>query len=280
MNSNDIFIVPDGGLANRFRSMVSGIYIAKQTGRNAVIVWHKDNLCNADLSDILRVSDIPAQIIEPNELVYRLVYDMPRKRNFFLPKFVAPCRFEQTYYDGINLFQYLEDCMALHHLVKQAKGDVLFFSGQEFYDFPNEFFQQVIHPSAKVVKREQEIVKDHIYPEYAFHIRRTDHKQAIEQSPLQLFLNTMNNIGNEKFFCATDDDIVKQEVCRKFPHQVIFNETPATRSTREGIIDAMAEIMIMSKVRLIYGSAGSSFTEAANKLGDNQLTRIIKTDTH
>lgn len=270
---NKIYIVPDGGLANRFRAMVSGIYLAQATGKEPIIVWHQDSLCNAALSDILQAELIPAQIIYPGEIEYRLLFESPRKKNLFLPKVLAPLRFSKRYYDSVNLMPYCDNIEALRAEVEHTDGNILLFSGQEFYDFPRELFREIIKPSAEVIKRTEDIVKGH-QPKICFQIRRTDHTMAIKQSPLQLFLSKMGAISDSSFFLATDDETVKAEVLNQFGSRTICNECPAVRSTRQGIIDAMAEIMIMSQCDVIYGSAGSSFPDVASWIGNNDLIRI------
>lgn len=273
MHSNKIYIVPDGGLANRFRAMVSGIYLAQVTQREPIIIWHSDNLCNVSLSDILQVESIPADIMVPNEMCYRVVYESPRKKNLFLPRIFAPLKFKKRYYDATNLMPYCDNIEALRAEVEVTNGDVLLFSGQEFYDFPRELFREIIKPSDSVLQRAEEILGGQ-NPKTCFQIRRTDHSTAIEQSPLELFLDKMEEISGQTFFLATDDELVKSEVKKRFGDNVIFNEHPAIRSSREGIIDAMAEIVIMSKCDVIYGSAGSSFPDAASWMGDNRLIRL------
>lgn len=268
--SAKIYIVPDGGLANRFRAMVSGIYLAQKTGREPIIIWHRDDLCNASLADILQVNRIPARIIEPGRLAYSLFYETPRKRNLYLTRVLAPLRFDATYYDAFNLLPYCDNIEALYHEVKTSKGDILIVSGQEYYDFERDMYRNLIVPSAEVQARAAEIMQGR-KAEVCFQIRRTDNAKSIAQSPVSLFFEKMGKIGDKSFFLATDDQTVKAEVRKKYGDRAIMNEKPAERHTRAGIIDAMAEILIMSRCDIIYGSAHSSFSVAASWLGPTRL---------
>lgn len=276
MGAGKILVVPDSGLSNRMRAVVSATWLARACGREAVIVWHRYSGCNASLSDIFDTSVLPAHIIEPSALTYELLYDLPRKKNLFLPKILAPLKFKHRFYDAVNLAPYYDDGKALLKLVNDSRGDILFLSGCEFYDFPKEYFRQVIHPSQVVYNRATEILGSHQQPKYSIQIRRTDHRKAIDESPLSVFIDTIRQLDDAPFFLATDDDKVKIRLVAEFGDRVIYNGATASRSTPQGMIDAMAEIVIMSRCEHIYGSSGSSFPELASWLGDTPLTYVKK----
>lgn len=275
MSARKIYIVPDGGLGNRLRAIVSGVFLARESNSEPIIVWHRDSLCNVALDRIIQTDKIPAKIISPSELVYRTLYEIPRRRNFMLPKLLAPLKFGLRFYDDINLRPYCDDCPALLRAVQADSGDVLIFSGQEFYDFPRELFREIIRPTEEVILRAQEIIGDS-KPEFTVQIRRTDHQVAIARSPLDLFLKIISETDSDQFFLATDDEEVKSIVTSRFPGRAITNPSEADRGSTAGLIDAMAEIYVMSRTKRIYASAGSSFPVIAAWLGQLPLMPVSR----
>lgn len=275
MSARKIYIVPDGGLGNRLRAIVSGIFLAREIDAVPIIVWHRDSLCNVALDLIIQTDKLPARIITPPEHAYRALYEIPRRRNLMIPALLAPMKFSLRFYDEVNLRPYCDDCPALLELVKKTGGKSLFFSGQEFYDFPRELFREIICPTNEVISRATEILAGR-NPEFTVQIRRTDHLIAIERSPLDLFLNIIRQKGSLPFFLATDDQEVKRIVTSEFPDRVIINLSEANRGSSDGLIDAMAEIYIMSLTRRIYASAGSSFPVIAAWLGSVPLTPVSR----
>ena len=228
-------------------------------------------MCNTLLEKIIDVDKFPADVICPSEFIYKAFFDLPRKRNLFLSKLLAPFRFQKRYYDAVNLLPYCENCPALLTEIKNATGDTLIFSGQEFYDFPRSFFRKIIKPSDQVKKRAEEILQSNI-PDFSIQIRRTDHSNAIENSPLEEFVKVINQNADKTFFLATDDIKTKQIISESFTSRAVINPREADRNSQGGLIDVMAEILIMSQTERIYASYGSSFPEVASWLGNIPIT--------
>lgn len=274
MNKGDdiqkLFIVPDGGMANRMRAIASGIFLASETARKPVIVWHKDKLCNVDPDHIFDTGALDADILTPSAPVFNLIYNQARKKNLYLPAVVQAFSFGKVMTDANSLNGLLEDSPEVKRITESTDGDMLFFSGQEFYDFPRELYRRIFVFTKEVENRASAILNGIALPETAFQIRRTDHVRAIADSPTEKFISKMKETDG-RFFLATDSQEIKERVKDEFGEQAIFNTTVARRDTPEGIVDAMAEILIMSQTSVIYGSRHSSFCEAANIIGNNRL---------
>ena len=265
-----LYIVPDGGMANRMRAIASTIFLASETSRKPVIVWHKDKLCNVDLNRIFDIKALDAEIITPSAPVFNLVYNQARKKNLYLPAVVQAFRFEKVMTDANSLNGLLDDSPEVKRIAESTNGDMLFFSGQEFYDFPRDLYRRIFVFTKEVDNRAIEILNGGAWPATAFQIRRTDHVKAIADSPTEKFINKMNETDG-RFFLATDSQQIKERVKTEFGDQAIFNNRVARRDTPQGIVDAMAEILIMSNASVIYGARHSSFCEAANIIGNNRL---------
>lgn len=273
--SHKLFIVPAGGIGNRLRALVSGIWLAHDAGFEPVVVWHPDALCQAALSDIISLDAIPAKIVIPGSLAYSALFEVPRRRNLWLPSVFGAMKFKRCYYDDVNLLPYLEDCPALLREVQTAGGDVLFFSGQEYYDFPRGFFRRIINPAASVIARADEILGGKM-PDLAIQIRRTDNEASIALSPEERFVEIVESNPDALFFLATDSQAVKSLFIEHFGHRILTNSEQARRDSREGIVDAMAEIVIMSRTKKIYASYASSFPHIASWLREVPIEVIKK----
>ena len=99
------------------------------------------------------------------------------------------------------------------------------------------------------------------------HIRRTDHKKAIQGSPLESFLTKMRNEPDAFFVVATDDKDIKQTIEQEFLGRCVFPAITLTRKTEEGMIQGVADFIALSKCTKVWGSYWSSFSELAAKYG-------------
>ena len=69
-------------------------------------------------------------------------------------------------------------------------------------------------------------------------------------------------------FLATDDEATKQALLGRYGQRVITSPNKATRDSAEGIQEALAEMVALSRTDKIYGSANSTFSQIAACLGD------------
>ncbi|MCM1028969.1 MAG: hypothetical protein NC342_06240 [Pseudoflavonifractor sp.] len=275
---NKLYVVPDGGLANRMRVIAGSIVVAEMTCRRLVIVWNRRKLCNADYDDLFEPSFINRHIVRPDKLSFSLRYEIPRKRNLYTSAIYQRVRFRKTYLDGINIEPYSGNGDKLiDEINRLGDGDIMIFSGLHFCDYPLEIYREIFTPSEAVEQRIAEILNGQ-KPSVACQIRRTDHTEAIKYSPLSEFIDTMDqwmsDHPGEKFFLATDDQTIKAEFHHRYGRSVIFNPDRARRDTVGGIIDGYAEMMIMARCPLIYGSVWSSYCEAAAEMGGGRLIRV------
>lgn len=127
--------------------------------------------------------------------------------------------------------------------------------------------------------RIKDVLKDRI-PDIAIQVRRTDNKESIDQSPFHLFEKIIKDeIYKNKdinIFLATDDMGIKNHLKESYPENFIINPVPASRSSLPGIVDAYAEMLILSQCKRIYGSYSSTFSQIASQLHGNELVVVKK----
>lgn len=104
------------------------------------------------------------------------------------------------------------------------------------------------------------------------HIRRTDHRPAIDQSTTELFTNEIERIlsraPDQRFFLATDDPKEAEALDRAFPGRIAWRQARGyERADPRAIEDAVVELYCLSRTHRILGSYASTFSAAAGKLG-------------
>ena len=107
------------------------------------------------------------------------------------------------------------------------------------------------------------------------HIRRTDHLDAIEESPLDAFITAMREKLDAEpgtnYFLATDDEQVEFLLMKLFPTKIIVHKKEFTRQSIQGIKDAVVDLYCLSATAGIYGSYFSSFSDIAARIGNIPL---------
>lgn len=269
-----IFIVPQGGLANRMRAIASALVHARHLSIPLTVVWHRNSMLNASYNLIFDTASLPFELIEDNSPGYHIFYEEPRKKNLFTSLIFSKLK-GNTFLKNVHLL----DDETLWKSIVTCRGNVIINSGHEFATINHELISSVFKFSAKVKNNAKKILGKES-PDYALQIRRTDNRESILHSPLDLFEDVVDRrIGTNptaKFFLATDDSDVKKHFSQKYPDNIIFNPNMARRDIPEGIIDGASEMAIMAQCKVIYGSYYSSYSEMASLLGNNTLNTLTR----
>ena len=73
---------------------------------------------------------------------------------------------------------------------------------------------------------------------------------------------------------ATDDQGVKAELTAEFGSRVITAAAAASRSSADGIRGGLADMYTLARTQRIYGSAGSSFSPMAARIGGVEMIEV------
>ncbi|MEO0455788.1 MAG: hypothetical protein AAF152_04290 [Cyanobacteria bacterium P01_A01_bin.114] len=107
------------------------------------------------------------------------------------------------------------------------------------------------------------------------HIRRGDNQASIRNSPTSIFFEAISNEISRrpeaKFYVASDDLSVKQNLCEQFGKRIITSLEKTSRNTESGIQAAVVDLYALSKTQKIYGSYWSSYSIAAATLAGAEL---------
>ncbi len=268
-------LVPSGGLANRMRAIASAYQLAAETGSQLQVVWFQDWGLGAPFHALFE---------QPHDLSLReatlkdkLIYDRPRRKNFWLPSLPQQFLFERCLRED-----------DIGNLKKKNFDFASWLQGHRCYmscfglisEVNPALFQKLFVPVAaihEVVKSYEEQFSDYTI---GVHIRRTDHSIAILQSPDELFLERVKHEidlhHDTKVFLATDSNDVKSTFVAAFGNRVVMQPDESSRSSIDGIRSGLVDMYTLSLTKKIYGSAFSTFSMVAASLGDNQLEILTK----
>lgn len=268
----ELTLVPIGGLANRIYAITSAIAFCKDYDVKLRIIWFKDKGMGADFHSLFDLSSevdkSKVEIIDAKW--YHYIYDRPRKRNLWLPFVIQTFCFNFRYYEK-NVLKTL-NIDKLAEYIKRNKSIYLV----AYYNFYNvEKFNFLLLKNA-ISKRVDQIACSFSQKKtIGIHLRRTDNIDSIMNSPLSLFVIRMDReIASNPdihFYIASDSMDEKLELQKQYGDRIIMSLKEVQRNNKDGIIDALIELYILSRTCKIYGSAHSSFSTLAAGIGGVEL---------
>lgn len=269
-SNGTLVFVPSGGLGNRLRAVASAYHLAQTTGIGLQIYWFQDWALHAPFRSLFQPSPL-FHLIEGNAAT-ALLYDRPRQRNLFISKLYQRISFDQR----IDEWQVTPLKQQGFDFEAWARGKRSYMSCyQDFGQFPNALYAQLFHPVESIeraIARNMNKLGDH---PIGIHIRRTDNLEATRRSPLHLFIDQMQALLEEqpnlRFYLATDDEPTKRQLRQRFGNAIVTANNRADRGTVEGIQAAVAEMYTLARTHCIYGTADSSFSVIASRIGGNKL---------
>ena len=262
--------IPSGGLANRMRAIASAYALTQETGSDLQIVWFQDWALNAPFHSVF-VHPVQLKLREATPTDH-LLYDRARRRNLWLPALPQRLLFER----------HIKEQMVTP-LKKQnfdfsawAKGYRCYMSCyQVFGTFPDSLYRELFQPVKEVTEQVDGYRSQFSDHTIGLHIRRTDHAESIEHSPDRLFIEKVEAEiaanADTKVFLATDNDDVKRTFRQRFGNRIITPTATADRNSVEGIRGGLADMYTLAATSKIYGSASSSFSPMAAKIGGTPI---------
>lgn len=264
-------IVPYAGLANRMRAISSGIYIAKEYSQPATVYWFKEKLCFADFTDLFE----PIQIenVSMKKLASSNLFLIPAaKRNFFIPSFLRKFYYQKqiSNFNRIsgNIFDQLD-----------SSFDKIYLSS--CHSMSSHYpLQSLFKPVADIREKIETVKRLFSKQTIGIHIRRTDNVHSIKSASIDDFKyrieSEISKDPDVKFYLATDDSIVKEQLIQQFKNRIICYEASLTRGSVDGMKDAVVDLWCLSQTSRIIGSYFSSYSEIAAELGNISIEFMKK----
>lgn len=270
-DNKSLTFIPSGGLANRMRAVASAYALCRRTGVQLRVVWIKDWALNAPFGEIFRSAD-SLHVCDATPLDI-LLYDRPRRRNLWLPHVFQNILFSQRIDERHVTPLKCQGFDFDRWVTRKRKSWMSCY--QDFGEFDNAVYRALFRPADCIETAVRQFTDRFSEHTVGFHIRRTDNKESTDKSPTSLFIAAGEKEialnPSTKIFLATDDEGVKGELSGIFGDRIITADKQADRSGTDGIRGGLTDMYTLSRTDTIYGSAGSSFSVMAAKVGGNRL---------
>lgn len=272
-----IIVEPCAGLGNKLLGLSSAFSMAQKLNRELVVIWKREVGCNVKAEELF---DLPMQVIEISEnglskepLAHLKGNQIKKKWRGKATRFLECGEVEEIKknegFEGLQKMIENEPVVYLKSFGPICELDATSFS--------------FLKPSLNIEKKGAPLFSQLDENTVGVHVRRTDHTEAIANSPLTLFIDRMkaeletNPATN--FFVATDDETVKKELREGLPEvKLIFNESGIIdRNSKAGLEDAFIEMLALSRGTKILGSFNSTFSLIPSYIGNIPL-EVVKKD--
>lgn len=278
-------IILEGGLGNRMRVAASAYAMAQRTGVPMRVLWTSQWGMRCRFDELFEDSPASSPVREGKEYTLRdaqgfekVMFARPTWKNLHVPKLL-----QRLMYNNIILapqIWYLNrDGFDYESWFRQ--GGTLMTAYRDFCPWTSDDLRLLFRPNMEVQRLINERTAAFSAHSIGVHIRRTDHQQAIDESPLEVFTEAidreMEQHNDLSIYLATDDEATKDALRSRYGKRVIMSSAKATRESNDGIRDALVEMYALSRTQHIYGSAGSTFSPIAACLGDVPIT-ILQRD--
>jgi hypothetical protein len=251
-----------GGLSNRIKCLISSMKLAEITKRELILYWPKDPSCNCNFSDLFD-NDIK---------------EISRKE---IAEIIKSKRCE-IYLENLHNFK------GKKRFVINFSTKIIGFRKKDlhlmFYNIPKDIIIEITNYLSKL-KIKKDILK--IVEEFSkknftkkmvgVHIRKGDFQTVKSKVGLVSSEDKfIEEIGKEiklspraRLLLATEDKETENKFKRIFSNKIISYPKKTKKREEEGSVkEALIELLLLSKCRLILGNFGSTFTEMAWFLGD------------
>jgi len=268
-------LVPTGGLCNKMRAIDSAVAFCSTYNIPLKVYWIKDeNLINCQFIDLFEPIN-GLNIYELNNLPFKLQKSQPK--NLFLPSFLRKVTFTGKIFKRFEIKDYLKQKKSFKELYDKHKR-LVFFSFSPFFPPPKKY---AIFTPKPIIQQLIDTETRH-FDEFTIgiHIRRTDHKAAIENSPLHLFEKMIekeiskNNKAN--FYIASDCLSTKKYLFDTYGSIVQSDLEPGDRTSLTGMYRGIIELYALSRTAKVYGSFKSSFSRTACEITGIELIHVTK----
>lgn len=261
---NLLTLVPQGGLCNRLRAVLSAVSLVERhfPETRLRVGWSADAECAARFDQLFE--PYPAACLT---IGLRRWTDRPVTRyNLHWPALVRSILYTAQYRNTPPG-------------VAALCGKVYVSTGYAFCEYSPEYVRR-LRPLPHLQQRIDTLSAGFDAHTIGIHIRRTDHSTAIAESPDSLFVDAMRQcIAREpetRFFLATDDSALKASLAAQLPGRITVQECRGTRADLRGMEEAVVDLWTLARTSRIIGSYWSSYTDTAAELGGIPLEIIRK----
>ncbi len=259
-----ISIIPTGGLCNRMRAMATGVAIARHYNSHATVYWNNCTGLKADFKELFKpINENDVLVVENNDWIYNI----KDTKGYLLRRPIFQMRYNQVYFNYSIYSSHETDIFT--KIDGKKNKDILLVSCCPMCD------QMDLHalfvPIDEIQFDIDKIASQYTEHTIGIHIRRTDSKESIKNSPIDAFEKRIQaelcKNANTIFYVASDDNEVKRYFKNKYPKNVITIFDDTSRNSIDGMRFAVVDLFCLSRTNHIIGSFYSSYSHIASVLG-------------
>jgi len=269
-----IYLEPNYGLANRMRVIASGLDLQQSTALPLTIIWPKTFELNCAFEDLFQPIRNIRFIDKP--LYFHLVKNSDQKSPLTSSIAKISNRLFNINYcvkedDGSELMKgAVKDAFKI---VTKFKNVYIKTCGE--FTTNNSLYAR-FEPVAELKETIRQRTKLFSKKTIGLHIRRTDHVHAIDNSPVELFMDAIERQHKQQpdvnFYLSTDDPETESKLKNCFGDLIITYKKDFSRKSLQGMKDALLDLYCLSRTSRIYGSFNSSFSDIASRINGIPLT--------
>lgn len=270
-----ITAIPEGGLCNRLRVVLSGLALARR-GFRVCVEWGSTWDCRAEFADLFEPITFEyvaagKEGVEGSFCIRpRRWWNAPRsRRNLRIPELLR-----HLYYGAQYRGLQTKDSEKFLSRAR-AYNNIYVSTCYEWFPYAPELVHR-LKPVKPIAAQIDALTSDFDAHTIGVHIRRTDNIRSKERSTDSAFEEAMENAvkadGAARFFVATDELDLLERLKEKFPRRVMHQQlSTVRRDTCEGIQQAVVDLFCLARCSRLIGSYWSSFSEMAAEIGEIEL---------
>lgn len=269
--------VPAGGLANRMRAMAASYTLARKVGVEMKAVWFRDWALNAPFHALFEPIQQEGLSVRDASFFDYVTLDRPRRKNLFVPRLYQRMMFRDALYEARIT------PLRMQHFDFEAwfrQGGIYLASYTDFYPYDYDLLRKLFVPLPDVRRQIDAFAEGFSSHTIGVHIRRTDNKASILQSPTELFVDAIDKEVEQNddtvIFLATDSEAIKDEMRSRYGRRLLTAGDEADRNSITGIKGGVVDMYTLARTNRIYGSFQSSFSELASQIGGIEVHVLRK----
>lgn len=268
-------VIPQGGLCNRLRVVLSALAVSRH-GHDVTVEWGSTRECRAAFSELFQSLTAPEKDTAENaaygtfRIRDRRWWNAPQtRRNLHIPALLR-----RVVYD-LQLVNYR--CTHADDFLSRARAcnNIYVSTGYDIYPY-SPALARLLRPVEALQKQIDALTATFDEHTVGVHIRRTDNAQSRSHSTDEAFIAAMQQAVIEDnathFFVATDEPRLLDVLKEKYPGRIMHQQlSDVRRDTTDGMRQAVIDLFCLARTHHLLGSYWSSFTDMAAEIGEQPV---------
>jgi hypothetical protein len=262
MKQHRIIVKPLAGLANRMRVIDSAISLSKQLDLPLEVVWNRERSLNCLYDDLFE----PINEFSVSSSWYNGLRRSIRPWESLSFIFRENLSLKVKFAGRVWLYDTHPSFLQGMDFLKFKAKNLIYISTAHRFSEPANI--PLFRPIPAILQRIDKLTAGFTDKTCGIHIRRSDSRLSISESPEYLFTDKINELIRRDpeidFFLATDDISIKSRFLGTYPGRIKTNDHKLGRDDISGIQNALTDLYCLSRTSKIFGSFYSSFSATAS----------------